>query len=83
MEQSTGMNGHRTDKSHTRAVRGVIDLIMEEPIVVLDSALKDFCSGSSSYYCRLDSRGWWLTITSVGVDWQEGTFSFLRPIFDE
>ena len=77
MEQSIGMNGHRTDKSHTRVARGVlIGLIMAHPIVVLDSALKGSGSGSSSYYCRLDSRGWWLTITSVGVDWQEGAFFF-------
>jgi hypothetical protein len=86
MEQSTGMNGHLTDKSRTRPVRGVIDLIMAKPIVVLDSALKGFCSGSSSYYCRLDSRGWWLTITSAGVELQEGAFflsssSILRVIF--
>jgi hypothetical protein len=76
MDQSTGMNGHRTDISHTRVVRRVKDLIVEKPIVVLDSARKDFSSGSSSYYCRLDSRGWWLTITSVGVEWQEGAFFF-------
>ena len=72
MEQNTGMNGHPTDKSHTRLVRGVIDLIMEKLIVVLDSARKDFSSGSSFYYYLLDSQRWWLTITSVGVEWQEG-----------
>jgi hypothetical protein len=76
MEQSIGMNGHRTDKSHTRVVREVLLLIMAHPIVVLDSALKDFGSGSSSCYCRLDSRGRWLTFTSVGVEWQEGASFF-------
>jgi hypothetical protein len=79
MELSIGMNRHRTDKSHTRVVRGVlIGLIVAHPIVVLDSALKGSGSGSSCYYCRLDSQGWWLsTITSVGVDWQEGAFFFV------
>ena len=76
MEQSTGMNGHRTDKSHTRVVRRVKDLIVAKPIVVLDSALKGFYSGSSSYHYLLHSRRWWLTCTSVGVEWQEGVFFF-------
>ena len=84
VEQSTGMNGHRTDKFHTRVVSKVIDLIVEKRIVVLGSARKDFCSGSSSYCCRLDSLGWLLTITSVGVEWQEGAFFlFFCPIFYE
>ena len=78
MEQSIGMNGHRIDKFHTRVVRGVLGLIVVHPIVVLDSALKDSGSGSSSYYCHLDSRDWWLTFTSVGVEWQEGGFFFFR-----
>jgi hypothetical protein len=77
------MNGLRTDKSHTRVVRGVLDLIMAHPIVVLDSVVKDSGSGSSSYYCRLDLRRWWLTITSIGVVLQEGAFFFRRPIFNE
>jgi len=77
------MNGHRTDKSHTRVVRGVPDLIMAYPIVVLDSALKDSGSGSSSYYCRLDLRRWWLTITSIGVVLQEERFDYQAKSTDQ
>jgi hypothetical protein len=74
MEQSIGMNGHRTDSFRTRVVKRVIDLIMARPIAVLDSVRKDFGSGSLFYYCPSHSRRWWLTTTSVGVEWQEGVF---------
>ena len=74
MELQIGMNARRTESFHTRLVRGVIDLIMSHPIVVLDSVRRDLGSGSLLCCCRLDSRRWLLIITSVGVDWQEGEF---------
>ena len=76
MEQSIGMNERRTDSFRTRVVKRVIGLIMARPIAVLDSVRKDLGSGSSFYYCPLDSQHWWLTTTSVGVEWQEGVFFF-------
>ena len=62
-----------------------IDLIEGWPIIVLDLGRRDFCSGSLSYYCRLDSRCWLVAIASVGVDWQEGGFfsSFCWRIFTD
>lgn len=70
------MNGRHTDASLFRAVWMGIDLIMAHAMPVLDLNLKELCSGLWSCRCRLDSRRWWLTISSVGMECQEGEFFF-------
>jgi hypothetical protein len=80
MEQSIGMNGHRTDKSHTPVVRGVLDLIAAQPIVVLDSAVKGSGSGSRSYYCPFGFRRWYYYFHRSGMA-RACVFFFRRRLF--